>query len=188
MFVNAFIIVFRNKRYALLAGVVALIVFAFAVWLPNIRLIFSIITDSTIPVYLKLTFPIHLLESITINFTTLSASYTIVIAILFGIDMAMLSFFLRTRIAGVKQSGIATGFFGIASGILGMGCAACGSFILTSVLSLVGASSILAFLPLKGEEFGIIGVILLLASLYLTAKQIPALLAGRQNSAVCKIN
>ena len=181
MFANAFTTVFRNKTYALFSGVVAFLVFAFAVWLPNIRLIFSIITNSTIPVSLKLTLPIHLLESITTNFSTLSALYTIVIAILFGMNIAMLLFFLRRKIADVERSGIAAGFLGITSGILGMGCAACGSFILTSVLSLIGASSILAFLPLKGEKFGIIGVILLSASLYLTAKQI-------QNPAVCKIN
>jgi len=43
----------------------------------------------------------------------------------------------------------------------------------------IGASGILAFLPLGGGEFGILGVILLTVSLYLTAKQI-------QNPMICK--
>ncbi|MEK7094025.1 MAG: hypothetical protein AAB903_01645, partial [Patescibacteria group bacterium] len=81
-------------------------------------------------------------------------------------------------IVEVRQSGIATGFLGIASGALGMGCAACGSFLLTSGLSLVGASGILVFLPLAGAEFGILGVILISISIYLTAEQI-------QNPAIC---
>ncbi|HQU09423.1 MAG TPA: hypothetical protein PLV25_05630, partial [Opitutales bacterium] len=72
------------------------------------------------------------------------------------------------------------GFLGIASGVLGMGCAACGSFLLTSLLSLFGASWLLSYLPLAGGEFGILGVILLAVSLYMTAKKI-------QNPAVCKI-
>lgn len=49
-----------------------------------------------------------------------------------------------------------------------------------SILSLFGASWILSFLPLGGGEFGILGVILLTVSLYMTAKQI-------QNPAVCRI-
>ena len=68
----------------------------------------------------------------------------------------------------------------IVSGVLGMGCAACGSFLLTSIFSLFGASWLLSYLPLDGGEFGILGVILLAVSLYLTAKKI-------QNPAVCKI-
>ncbi|HBE90314.1 MAG TPA: hypothetical protein DDW41_03845 [Candidatus Andersenbacteria bacterium] len=128
----------------------------------------------------KLDLPISLLGSIVTNFTLLSASYTIAIAILFGINVAMFVYFLRRRVDEVKQAGVATGLFGITSGVIGMGCAACGSFLLTSLLSFVGASGILAFLPLNGGEFGILGVALLGTSLYMTAKKI-------QNPAVCKI-
>ena len=133
-----------------------------------------------IPLAQKLDLPISLLGSIVTNFTILSASYTIAIAILFGVNLAMVTYFLRRRVDDVKQSGIATGFFGITSGVIGMGCAACGSFLLMSILSLFGASWILSFLPLGGGEFGILGVILLTVSLYMTAKQI-------QNPAVCRI-
>ncbi|MFA6270360.1 MAG: hypothetical protein WC657_04085 [Candidatus Paceibacterota bacterium] len=128
----------------------------------------------------KFDLPISLLGSIVTNFTLLSASYTIAIAILFGINLSMLVYFLRRRVAEVKQGGIATGIFGITSGVVGIGCAACGSFLLTSILSLVGASWILSFLPLRGAEFGILGVILLSTSLYTTAKKI-------QNPVICKI-
>ena len=181
MLAKAFTTVFRNKRYTLFSIVVALIVFVFATWLPNMRLLFSIITDSTIPLSDKTTFPLRLLLSITTNFTLLSASYTILTAILFGIDVAMLTFFLKRKVNEVRQNGLTTGFLGVVSGILGIGCAACGSFLLTSVLSFFGASGLLLLLPLQGQEFGILGVVLLSVSLYLTAKQI-------QNPALCKIN
>lgn len=167
--------------YASLALGTSLAVFAFAVWLPNIRLIASIIAHPGIPLSQKFDLPLNLLGSIATNFTPLSASYTIAIAVLFGINLAMIVYFLRRRAAEVKQSGIAAGFFGIASGVVGMGCAACGSLLLTTILSFFGASGILAFLPLRGGEFGILGVILLAVSLNATAKQI-------QNPAVCKID
>ena len=172
--------VFQRPTYTILALVASLAIFTFAVWLPNIRLIATVVSSADASFSQKLGIPISLLGSIATNFTALSASYTIAIAILFGVNLAMVIYFLKRKISEVKQTGITTGFLGIASGVLGMGCAACGSFLLTSGLSLVGASGILALLPFAGVEFGIIGVILLSASIYLTAKQI-------QNPAVCKI-
>ena len=172
--------VFRKPTYILLALITSSAVFVFAVWLPNIPLIVKVMGHPGISLTQKLDLPISLLGSIVTNFTLLSASYTIAIAILFGINVAMFAYFLRRRVDEVKQAGVATGLFGITSGVIGMGCAACGSFLLTSLLSLVGASGILAFLPLNGGEFGILGVALLGTSLYMTAKKI-------QNPTVCKI-
>ena len=171
--------VFRNPRFTLLAVAVTVAVFLFAVWLPNLGLIKSVVFDSSVPIESKINLPIQLVGSITTNFTVLSALYTIVIAILFGIYIAMLTYFLKRRIKAGGQGGVATGFFGIASGVLGIGCASCGSFLLTS-FSIVGVSGVLAFLPLGGSEFGIIGVILLAVAVYMTAKQIVSPL-------VCKI-
>lgn len=172
--------VFRKPTYALLALVISAAVFAFAVWLPNLSLIVKIMGHPGITFSQKLSLPASLLGSIVTNFTLLSATYTILIAILFGMNVAMIVYFLKWRIDDVQQAGLGTGFLGITSGVLGIGCAACGSFLLTSMLSLSGASWLLSYLPLDGGEFGILGVILLATSLYLTAKKI-------QKPAVCKI-
>lgn len=180
MVIQALQKIFRKPMYILLALITSSVVFAFAVWLPNIPLIVKVMGHPGIPLTQKLDLPISLLGSIATNFTPLSASYTIAIAVLLGMNVSMIVYFLRRRVDEVKRAGVATGLFGITSGVVGMGCAACGSFLLTSILSLVGASWILSFLPLGGGEFGILGVILLSVSIYLTAKQI-------QNPAVCKI-
>lgn len=180
MVIQALQKVFRKPEYAIFALVVSVLVFVFAVWLPNIRLIASIVGSSSIPLLSKFELPLSLLGSITTNFTVLSATYTIAISILFGMYISMIVYFLRRRIKDIKQSGMATGFLGIASGVLGVGCGACGAFLLTSFLSLIGAGGILAFLPLGGSEFGILGVILLSFALYKVAKQI-------ENPLVCKI-
>ena len=172
--------VFQKPIYVLFALTISFLVFAFAVWLPNIPLIISVMGHSGISLSQKFNFPISLLSSITTNFTLLSASYTIALAVLFGINLAMIVYYLKRRVAEIKQSGITTGFFGIMSGILGIGCAACGSVILTSILTLFGASGVLISLPLRGGEFGILGVVLLLFAIYTISKQI-------QNPAVCKI-
>jgi hypothetical protein len=180
MIIQALQKVFRKPQYTILALVVSATVFAFAVWLPNISLIVKVMGHPGISLTQKLDLPISLLGSIATNFTLLSASYTIAITILFGINLSMGIYFLRRRVDNVKEAGMATGLFGITSGVIGMGCAACGSLLLTSILSLFGATWILAFLPLSGGEFGILGVILLAISIYMMAKKI-------QNPAVCKI-
>lgn len=155
-------------------------VFVFVVWFPNIQLILSIAGSSDIPLSSKLELSFSLLGSIVTNFTLLSATYTIAISVLFGMYIAMAIYFLRRRIKEVRQSGIATGFLGITSGIVGVGCAACGSFIVMSALTLVGAGGALTLLPLGGGEFGILGVVLLIIALRATAKQI-------DNPLVCNI-
>ncbi len=179
MLIRALQKVYQKVVYVVLTIVVSIIAFAFAVWLPNINLIVSLITSGDVPFATKIELPISLLGSITTNFTLFSASYTILIAILFGLYISMMIYFLKRRIKEVWQSGVATGFLGVASGILGVGCAACGSFLLTS-LTFFGAGSVLAFLPLGGSEFGIIGVLLLMFAIYLTAKKI-------EDPLVCKI-
>lgn len=172
--------VFRNPVYVLVALTLSLTVFALAVLLPNASLIGIVVGSPDIPLSQKLGIPLSLLGSIITNFTALSALSTIAIAMLFGVNVVMMVYLLRRKIREVKQMGVTTGFLGIASGIVGIGCAACGSFLLASTLSLFGASSILAFLPLAGGEFGILGVILLVISACSIAKQI-------QHPAICSI-
>lgn len=168
---NAVTEVFSRTSYLFLAGMVALLVFAFAVWLPNMRLLFSLVTDPSVPVAVKILLPIRLLGSIETNFTTLAASYTVAIALLTGANVALLAYYAK-RQRQLSQGSLTAGTAGILSGLLGVGCAACGSLILTSLLGTAGGLGFIATLPLEGGEFGIIGVLLLGTATYLLARQI----------------
>src|SRR3989344_2449701 len=132
---KAFSRVFKKPAYVALAAVVGFLVFAFAVWLPNFRLIIVIMNHPEASFADKVNLPLSLLGSIATNFTLLSAFYTIAIATLFGINISMLVYLLTHRLRHIQSAGIATGFLGLASGIIGVGCAACGSLILTSLLA-----------------------------------------------------
>lgn len=169
---NALKRVFRYPGYIVLAVLTSATAFAAAVWLPNVRLIVEIMRHPSATFLEKATVPLSLLGSITTNFTLLSATYTILIAILIGLNIASALFVIRNRVAEIKSEGIATGMVGILSGVFGIGCAACGTLLLTSILSIVGASWILSYLPLNGGEFGILGVLLLSTSLYMTSRNI----------------
>ena len=166
--------VFRNVRYGIIAGLVALLVFVLATWLPNLGLVWQITKSSTIAFSDKFGFLLSLVGSIQTNFTVVSASYTIIIAFLFGINIAMLTYYIRKQKTVFKGAGAMAGFGGIVSGMFGIGCAACGSFLLTPLLALAGAGGALTFLPFGGEEFGFLGVGLLGFSVITTGRKIQA--------------
>lgn len=171
MISRAFITVFRSWNYVLLSVVVALVMFALATWLPNFRLLYSILKDPLVPIVVKFTLPLHLLGSIATNFTTLAASYTIATALLIGVNVSLLTYQVRWQRQFSGRSAGASSL-GVASGALGIGCAACNSLVLMSILGITGGVGVIGLLPLKGGEFGILGVLLLGTATYLLAKQI----------------
>ena len=165
-------LVFSNVAYLSAALGTAALVFTIAVWLPNLALIVQVVTSDTAGLLDKFNFLFSLYGSITTNFTVVSASYTILIVVLFGVSVAMFVFYIHQQQGSVRGSTSAASLGGLVSGFFGIGCAACGTFILTSLVGLFGAGGVLTFLPLGGEEFGFIGVGLLGYSIYKTSEMI----------------
>lgn len=164
-----------SLNYALLATVTSLIVFTGAIWFPNIKLIGEIITTESISFVDTLVFLWSLYGSVTTNFTSISLTYTILISLLFGVQVMLLTHYVsRVKVKDTVKIGKigATSLGGLIAGTFGIGCAACGTFILTSALTLFGATGVLAYLPFGGEEFGFLGVALLLYANYLILEKI----------------
>ncbi len=157
-----------QPRYLLLAVCVSGVVFTFALWLPNFSLIGTVVFTSEISLLEKFLFLGRLYGSITTNFTIVSATYTIATSVLFGINVALLWYYIKSVTDASPTLTVtgATSIGGLVSGILGVGCAACGTFIVTSALSVVGAAGIITVLPFGGQEFGFIAVFLLFFSIY----------------------
>ncbi len=112
----------------------------------------------------------------TTNFTLFSATYTILIALLFSINISMLLYYIlrQRRIFKDVKGGVGVGLGGLVSGFLGIGCASCGTFVFTAILSLFGISWILVYLPLKGQELGLLAIGLLIYSIRIINKKINA--------------
>ncbi len=170
--------VFAEGRYILLAAATGLAVFILATWLPNLGLVWQISVSATIPLVDKVKVLAALVGSIGTNFTVFSALSTVAIAVLFGANAAMIAYFYLFRRRLVRQAGqagpagAAASLGGLASGSFGVGCAACGTFVLGPALAFVGAGGLIALLPFGGEEFGALGVGMLGFSLVLTARKI----------------
>lgn len=168
---TAFGVVFARAAYLVAAGALALAALLLAIWLPNVGLLIEVFGSAGIPFATKLHFALSLLGGIATNFSALSATYTVTIAVLFGVNAAMIIYSLKKKRTGTAQP-LAVGAGGLASGVLGIGCAACGSLIAGTVFSFVGASGALAVLPLGGGEFGLLSVALLAVSLSFVSRDI----------------
>ncbi len=164
--------VFRNPYYSLLTLLITGLIFSGAVWLPNLQLIAVVAKNASLGELISLLLDLY--GAIGSNFSFVSAVYTVVIALLFGINVSLLTYYIQRMkggLSGIRSTGVSS-VSGLISGIFGIGCAACGTFIFTSILTLFGIGGIIAYLPFGGEEFGFIGVGLLLYSNYILINKI----------------
>jgi hypothetical protein len=108
--------------------------------------------------------------SIMTNFTLLSRTITIVTGVLIGVQTSLLVYFLRRSYK--LQKTMSASFVGVLSSMLGVGCASCGSVVLTTLLGFGSTAAVISFLPFKGQEFGILGIGVLLLVIVLTSRKI----------------
>jgi hypothetical protein len=107
------------------------------------------------------------------NLTTLSILALLVTSILFGVNLALLVFYIRKSqvVKGKKRLHLVS-LGSLTSIILGVGCVACGSVILTALAATFGAGWLVSLLPLHGLEFLGLGMITLLVSIIYLIKKI----------------
>lgn len=86
------------------------------------------------------------------------------VAVLVGVDLALVTYHVREH--GLSTEGSSGSAVGVFLGVLGAGCAACGSAILVGILSLVGGAGLVTLLPLEGLEFTLIAAGVLVLSLF----------------------
>lgn len=170
--------VFRHVIYVILAFICAALLFMVMVYLPNFRLILNFVFNPNNPIGTKVGLLMGLLGGIQTNATAYSGTITILVSVLFGIDLAMLAYQWKRQV--FANGGFAGSAGGMISGVLGVGCSTCGSFLGTAIFASLGASGAIALLPLRGGEFGILGIVLLLLSITSISKTI-------QKSEVCPI-
>lgn len=162
--------VFAEFKYLLLTLIIAVVVIAFAAWLPNLHLITKTMSSTTMTLWEKTNLITSLLGSLQTNFTTLSLFTTVSIAILTGIQSSLFVYYLKQSFRAQKEIGIS--FVGISLSLIGVGCVSCGSVVLTSLIGLSFTTAIITYLPFRGQEFGFIGIAIMLVAINLVLKKI----------------
>lgn len=168
-----------NKTpYLFLAIATAALMLLLAIWFPNLSFVKGIIFSSSLNPGQKWGILVASLAALKTNFTPLSRSLVITNALLSGINLSFLVYFLRSRLTLAKSMG--TSLTGTIMGVVAGSCASCGSVILTSLFGLSASASFISFLPLRGNEFGLLSTLLLIFSIFSLARHCrqPALCAA----------
>lgn len=159
-----------RPKYILLILMVSFAVFSIEIFLPNISLVKVILFSESIGSEKKISILLSLYGSIKTNYNVFSAIYTILVPILFGVNISLLlAYYTQNKNLGGGEVKVTAA--GLVSSLFAMGCAACNTFLLSSVLSLFGLAGIIAFLPFGGQEFGVIATLLLAWSIYTISKK-----------------
>lgn len=73
----------------------------------------------------------------------------------------------------ILRSGLYSGA-GLILAFLGVGCAACGTALISILLGVFGFSTMLQVFPYQGEEVGYIGLLILLIATYSLSQKVAA--------------
>ncbi|QQS19426.1 hypothetical protein IPL85_04040 [Candidatus Saccharibacteria bacterium] len=156
-------IVLKNPLYFVLAVATAFLMLAIIIWSLNYELAGYIITNPDMTFDQKVRFFGYGYEALFTSFDSfLSVSITS-LSLLFGINIAVLTYALRRKTASARASG--TSGLAATLGILSSGCAACGTSLLGPLLATFGATSLTAVHNI-GAAFSLVGSALLLYSIY----------------------
>lgn len=171
---SAFHSVFRNPQYVAMSILISAFTFFIFILVNNFSTFVTVLGLDASP---------KLLLDVTTNAAAniLDASGValfssiIVISILSGITISMIIYQIRiTRSFGGKKN--LAGFGGIFGGAFSSACSACS----TTLASILGAAGGLAIFPLKGLEFSLPSIGILVVSMYFISK-------GLTESGRCKI-
>lgn len=161
--------VFKKPAYLLLSTLTAFLILALSIWLPNLSFVKNVLLSEDFLYSQKINILIISLGALKTNFTPASRTLTIVSALLSGINFSLLIFYFK-RLKNAKIFG--SGLGGTISTVLGSGCASCGSVILTSLFGVTTTVSLIYTLPLRGNEFSLAGITILVLSIFLLTKKI----------------
>jgi hypothetical protein len=128
-----------------------------------------VVTSQTLSVSQKALFLWSLLGAITTNYSILTAWLLIIIALLSGLNIAVSTYYFKQRLAFQKAYGVS--LLGMLAGFIGIGCASCGSIFLATLIGVGATASVTGAMPLQGQEFTILSILLLIGTLYYTAKK-----------------
>ena len=146
--------VFKRPAYLILAFAVASVSYVLIAWIPLTSFVLSVDLPTAMILLSSAPFDVHIADAL----------YPAILSILVGINASMLLFYLK-RYGLHAKAGLTGATLGAFTGILGFGCAACGSLFFTALVASIAGVGIAAALPVNGFVFQAAGVALLAFSI-----------------------
>lgn len=153
-----------SSAYAALSAVAGFVGLNLFVVSQNLDLFTSVVVSGDIPLGARAAVLVGLYPFVGTAFTATEGVLLVAVAALFGVNLSMLTYQLRENRVRLREGSGSVA--GMALGVLGAGCAACGTAVLASVLSIFGAAGALTVLPFDGLEFSFVALVLLVLSIY----------------------
>ncbi len=158
---------FSRTEGWLIALLGAFFVLGLALVLSNLKLLGFIVHEERFTFGLKVKSAFEILWNTRVAFLHEGGFVTLILALLFGVNAALIDRYMRRQVQLHRAAGASA--VGIVIGLLGVGCAACGSALFASLFGIGGA---LAFLPFHGQEFSWIGILCVTLSTFSLARKL----------------
>lgn len=169
--------VIKRWHYVVLALLVSFLLFLFVIWLPNLSFVREITFSPFFTITQKISILLSSLGAFKTNLSLFGKVTLIITSLLFGLNVSLFSFYIKRRVKLEKEVGMSLG--GMLAGLIGIGCASCGSFIIASIFGMSASAVFIGLLPFRGQEFAVAGILILSLSIVLISKKI-------QEPFVCK--
>jgi len=164
LILTALQVLIRKPMYVVLTSILAIFLFVIYIVLNNFPVFASIAAVSLDPVILWKVFAnqVTMIWGIAGPVNILAVAF---VSLLAGLNLSLIILRTRTTKVFIGRTNV-LGFFGIFGGAFGAACSACN----TALIGLLGVSGGLAVFPLKGLEFSLLALVLLIFSLYYVSK------------------
>src|SRR3989338_5638103 len=165
---DSFLKILKDKKSVLIFVVFLIIFLWFFGNILNLGLLWALTKNSGFISAFSLS--LNLVDFWTTNFSLYNLILTLATIILLSLDISLIYFYYKKSVKRFSGGGFFGSFAGLLA-IFGVGCASCGSVVLTGLLSFFGASALLSFLPYGGAEVAVIAFLLLVwSNLYMLKK------------------
>ncbi len=150
----------KNIPYYILAVLTAMGIFFLLSWIPVLSFWVTLAQDgaSTYVLFLSLT---NVLALALFDLPVWTSLFNISISCLIGYNFSLLIYYWRHYRTSSSQTGITSGALGTLITFLGFGCASCGTFFISSLLTSAGATSLATFPLFNSYIFQTVGLLLL---------------------------
>ncbi len=161
----------RDGVIVLSVSTLVLLILLFAVW--NGSAAFDMLTITSLSLGSRVLLFLKIFFDGVSNFSVATLTLSVVGSFLGGVNFTLAYVYFRIRGEALFHSGLYNGV-GLLLAYFGVGCAACGTAFVGVLFSALGLTPFLHMLPFGGEEFGVVGLIILTFATYSLSKKVIA--------------
>lgn len=161
----------KDSRLVIILSTLALLFILLAA--QNGKSSLAVLGFAALPLLDRITLTLSTFFDFTSTFTAGTLLVALLGSLLGGINLSLAYTYMKLRGEVIVKSGLYSGV-GLIIAFIGIGCAACGTALLSVVLGMFGFSAMLNIFPYQGQELGYIGLIILILAAYFLSKKVAA--------------